>query len=94
MQRIHFIEKEKEKEAVGIIFSETTTGGIRRSVVERWLLERKNEMLSTEHGDVSVKRLGNKGILEYEDIKKIAKDKQIPLITLMKKHSNSNYGVH
>ena len=80
------IDKEKEKEAVGIIFYETTTGGIRRSVVERWLQSRKNEILSTEHGDISVKRLGNKSILEYEDIKRIAKDKQISLITLMKKH--------
>lgn len=79
------IEKEKEKEAVNIIFSETTTGGIRRSVVERWLLERKEEMLSTEYGDISVKRMGGKTIPEYEDMKKIAKDTQISLITLMKK---------
>jgi uncharacterized protein (TIGR00299 family) protein len=76
------IEKEREKEAVSIIFSETTTGGIRRSVVERWLLPKRKEILSTEYGNIAVKRIGGKTIPEYEDIKRIAKDKQIPLITL------------
>ncbi|MBU1261597.1 nickel pincer cofactor biosynthesis protein LarC [bacterium] len=76
--------KEKEKEAVNIIFSETTTGGIRRSVVERYILPRESGTISTDYGEIGVKKSGNKLILEYEDIRRIAKERKIPFLRLQK----------
>ena len=66
------------------IFLETTTLGIRRYPVKKSILERVFETLETPLGDVSLKKgfYKNKLIkskLEYEDCKKIAKDKNIPL---------------
>ncbi|MFW2331873.1 MAG: nickel pincer cofactor biosynthesis protein LarC [Nitrospinota bacterium] len=65
-----------------IIFTETTTIGIRRYYVDRSLLKRKIVTLKTEHGVVRFKEVsldGNKirSLPEHEDIVKISKRAEI-----------------
>lgn len=67
-----------------IIFSESTTLGIRTFAFRKDTLERKFETLQTELGPVSVKRSFYEGKEvsfkpEYEDCKRISEEKGIPL---------------
>lgn len=72
-----------EKDIAEIIFKETGTLGIRRRITERYVAKRSIESISTKFGDVRVKISGtDKDIRyspEYEDCRKIAKEKDIPL---------------
>ena len=70
-----------------IIFNETSTLGIRRIPVDRACLERKIMAIETEFGPVKAKAaLQNGKILkispEYEDCKRLAEQKGIPLKTV------------
>jgi uncharacterized protein (TIGR00299 family) protein len=67
-----------------VIFSESTTLGIRTFVFKKDTLERKFETIETEFGKVSVKRSFHEGKEvsfkpEYDDCKRIADEKGIPL---------------
>lgn len=67
-----------------ILFSETTTFGIRRHEVERTKLSRKETTVATRHGKVRVKigRMGKeiKTVApEYEDCRKAAEKAGVPL---------------
>jgi len=67
-----------------IIFSETTTSGLRINRVQRNKLFREQKKVSTDYGDILVKvnRTAEKTITvspEYEDCKKAAKNKNVPL---------------
>lgn len=65
-----------------IIFTHTTTIGIRRNVMERTILERECRTVETKFGtaDVKVCRRGQEERVypEYESVKKIAKEKKLP----------------
>ena len=66
-----------------IIFRETSTLGIRRSILQRHIMSRQIRTLKTEFGDVVVK-VGSLGDIqkmspEYESCKKIAKENGLPL---------------
>ncbi len=65
-----------------IIFTHTTTIGIRRNVMERTILERECRTVETKFGaaDVKVCRRGQSERVypEYESVKKIAKEKKLP----------------
>ena len=67
---------DKIKEMEEIIFSETTTIGIRRMQMERTVLERKFLKVDTLLGSANVKLCGHNGkwyaYPEYEDVKKLA----------------------
>jgi uncharacterized protein (TIGR00299 family) protein len=75
--------KEQEQVIVDIILKETSTLGIRKTVSERFKMERETVKVDTEFGEVSVKisSFGDikKFAPEYEDCRKIALDKDIPL---------------
>ena len=75
--------KEQEQVFVDTILKETSTLGIRKTVSERYKMERETVKVDTEFGEVSVKvsRFGDfkKFAPEYEDCKKIALSKDIPL---------------
>ncbi len=76
--------KEKEKELKEIIFTETTTLGVRIFPFRKETLARKFERVNTPLGPVRIKRSFLDGRLvtekpEYEDCKKIAKEKELPL---------------
>ena len=71
-----------------IIFSETTTLGIRRREEQRQVLARRWETVSTQFGDVRIKVGSMNGSVsnyapEYEDCRRIAAEKKIPLKTVM-----------
>jgi len=76
--------EKKQKEIIDTIFSETSTFGIRISRLRREKLKREIKNLKTSLGNIRVKL----GILdgkivsvspEYEDCKKIALERKIPL---------------
>ncbi len=84
-QRLHVLCNESELEQIcRVMIEETTTLGVRYYPVERKMLTRKIETVATKFGKVRVKTgmLGEKIFNvapEYEDCKKIARSKKIPL---------------
>jgi len=75
---------EKMEEIKDIIFNETTTFGIRYHSVRRHVLERKIMEVETKYGKVRVKVGYHKGKItsispEYEDCRRIAEERNIPL---------------
>lgn len=73
----------EEERFASLIFKYTTTIGIRKSVHERFILERKTEKVSTPYGDIRVKRSYGYGVTrekyEYEDIARIAREQGVSL---------------
>ena len=88
-QRLHVLCNESELEKIaGVIIEETTTLGIRYYPIERKMLTRKIDVVKTQFGKVRVKTgtIGEKVFNvapEYEDCKKIARAKKIPLKTII-----------
>src|SRR3989304_4948494 len=86
----------KKDMLMNIIFKETTTIGIRSYEVDRRCLERNIKEVSTPYGKVKVKVSDKDGTLiniqpEYEDCKKLAEKKNIPLkevIDMVKRYSS------
>jgi uncharacterized protein (TIGR00299 family) protein len=71
-----------------IIFSETTTLGVRRREEKRQILARKFVTVPTQWGDVRMKVAGMNGTVtnyapEYEDCRRIAVEKHVPLKSVM-----------
>jgi uncharacterized protein (TIGR00299 family) protein len=76
-----------------LLFTETTTLGLRSYLVDKTALERKLSKLSTKYGEVTVKSAYYRNKLihskpEYEDCKRIAKEKNIPIREVLK-HINT-----
>ena len=78
----------KETELTELIFSETTTLGIRRLPVQRHVLERRTDTVQTPYGPVRVKiaDIGGKQRItpEYDDCARIAREKQVPILDVYK----------
>lgn len=78
------LEEERIRQALDIIFSESTTIGVRAYRVRRWKLGREEMPVLTPFGEVRVK-VAKKGeqILnlapEYDDCRKIAREKGVPI---------------
>ena len=72
-----------------ILLKETSTIGLRFYKAQRKVLSRKIREVSTDFGTFRIKTAGAGGIRkitpEYEDMRKIAEKKGIPLIDLLKK---------
>jgi pyridinium-3,5-bisthiocarboxylic acid mononucleotide nickel chelatase len=71
-----------------LIFSETTTLGVRRRVEQRHCLSRTWETVHTDWGDVRIKVASMNGSItnyapEYEDCRRIASEREIPLKSVM-----------
>ncbi|HEX2396358.1 MAG TPA: nickel pincer cofactor biosynthesis protein LarC [Bacteroidales bacterium] len=67
-----------------VLFRETSTLGVRKCNIDKTMLERKIEQVTTRFGDVSVKSAFYQGVCikskpEYEDCIKIARTKGIPV---------------
>ena len=75
---------EAAEQLISILFSETTTLGLRMTQAERRVLARKTAEVRTAHGAVRVK-YSERGDFtpEYDDCRKIALEKHIPLRTVM-----------
>ena len=82
----------KETELTELIFSETTTLGIRRLPVQRHVLERRTDTVQTPYGPVRVKiaDIGGKQRItpEYDDCARIAREKQVPILDVYKAVDN------
>ena len=78
----------KETELTQLIFSETTTLGIRRLPVQRHTLERRTDTVQTPYGPIRVKiaDIGGKQRItpEYDDCARIAREKQVPILDVYK----------
>lgn len=72
-------KKEQADQMKGLLFRNTTTLGIREYVCSRTTLVRKSRDIETEFGTVRRKEVSgfgvNRGKLEYEDLARIAKEK-------------------
>lgn len=82
------VEKETVEKVMGIIFEETGTLGVRIREVERVKVQREIKEIETEWGKVRIKIASRGGQVmgvspEYEDCKKIAEEKGIPLRRIM-----------
>jgi uncharacterized protein (TIGR00299 family) protein len=71
-----------------IIFAETTTLGVRRREEKRQVLARKWRTVSTQWGDVRIKIASLNGTVtnyapEYEDCRRIAAERHVPLKSVM-----------
>ncbi len=85
------IEEKDKEEIMKIIFSETETLGIRYYPVFRNTLKRTLKEIKTKYGKLKIKEAEIDGKIiknwEYEDIKKIAKKRKLPLIQIYKELS-------
>jgi hypothetical protein len=73
---------------IQILFSETTTLGVRRREEARQVLARRWENVRTQWGEVRIKIASMNGTVtnyapEYEDCRRIAADQHVPLKTVM-----------
>lgn len=73
-----------EKNVLDVIFRETTSIGVRKYKVEKIMLQRDFVKISTPYGNVTVKNAYYQGKKvkykpEYEDCKRIASEKNIPI---------------
>jgi uncharacterized protein (TIGR00299 family) protein len=78
------VDEPKLDEALGILFAETTTIGVRLHPVERRKLEREERTVETPYGPVRVKtaRWGGRVMNtapEYRDCLRLAEEKGVPL---------------
>ena len=87
-------KEEKKKEMEEIIFRETTTIGIREfSSLMRSILHREEKEVDTSFGPVKVKEVTldseKRRYPEYESVKKLAEEKQVPFQTVFNAAKNS-----
>ncbi len=78
------VDDKRERDVMEIIFKETTSIGIRKYRVDKIMLQRDFEKVSTKHGDIRIKKSYYKGELvkykpEYEDCKRLAKENSMPI---------------
>ncbi|MFT5367130.1 MAG: hypothetical protein ACI8V2_002088 [Candidatus Latescibacterota bacterium] len=83
----------KETELTNLIFSETTTLGIRRIPVQRHMLKRRADTIETAFGPIRVKIADINGKAritpEYDDCARIAREKGVPILDVYKAVTNS-----
>jgi len=77
-------DEEIEEEILSIIFTETTSIGIRKYLVEKIMLDRKIQVIETSWGNVNVKIAYYRGQVvnaapEYEDCKRLAEKTGVPI---------------
>ena len=82
------ISTENKTEIIESVFKYTSTIGIRETICDRYILKRENKSVNTEVGDVSYKSSEGYGVtrikLEYDDISKIAKEKNVSIEEIKK----------
>jgi uncharacterized protein (TIGR00299 family) protein len=81
-----------------LIFSETTTLGVRHRVEQRHCLNRSWQTVHTQWGDIRIKIASMNGSItnyapEYEDCRRIATEHEVPLKTVMQEAVQQYLGV-
>lgn len=86
--RVICAEADKEK-MVGLLFKHTSTIGVRETVMQRYVLERKTETVQTPYGEVRRKVSSGYGTsrikYEYDDLTCIAKEQNMSLDEVRKR---------
>jgi len=82
---------------IQLVFSETTTLGVRRREESRQTLARRWESVRTEWGEVRIKIASMNGTVtnyapEYEDCRRIAAEHHVPLKTVMQEAARAYVG--
>ena len=71
-----------------VMMKHTTTLGIRRQDMSRYVLERRTETVTTAFGDIRIKRAAGMGVErskpEYEDVAALAREHGVSLETIRK----------
>ncbi len=84
--------EDKEQEIVSLIFKHTSTIGIRRAVMDRYILDRKIETVETAYGPVRKKVSSGYGTkkekYEYDDISRIASEKGESISEILREIGN------
>ena len=82
-------KEENREKIVKLIFKHTTTIGIRETFCHRYILDRKEDIISTDNGNVRVKTSFGYGTVrhkyEYNDLKFIAKKTGLSIQELIEK---------
>ena len=89
---------DKRDNLINLIFKETTTIGVRCYETNRVTMKRETKYVETKYGKVRVKYsvFGNsvsKSAPEYEDCRKLAKEKGIPLISVIDEAKKACRGI-
>ena len=86
--RVMCSEHDREK-MLALLFKHTSTIGVRETVTQRYVLERRIETVQTPYGEVRRKVSSGYGVsrikYEYDDLARIAKEQNISL-TEVKQH--------
>lgn len=76
-------ETADREKILSAIFKHTTTLGVRENIAKRYILKRRVETRETEYGEIREKISMGYGVerrkYEYEDLAKIAKEKDLTL---------------
>jgi hypothetical protein len=82
------VNRGKLDAVLSVIFAETTTLGVRVQPVERRKLKRSARIVKTSFGEMTVKVISHGGeerlSPEFEECKRIAMEKNIPLLDVYK----------
>jgi hypothetical protein len=82
------VDRVKMDAVLAVLFKETTTLGVRIQAIERRKLRRELRQVETSFGIVNVKAVVNDGVEhlrpEFEDCRRIASERQIPLIEVFR----------
>lgn len=82
------VERRKLDPILNVLFSETSTLGVRIQTIERKKIVRSQKQVRTSLGTVTVKAVINDGkeklIPEFEECKRLATEKNLPLIDVYK----------
>jgi len=82
------VNRGKIDSVLKVIFAETTTLGVRIQSIERRKLQRSSKVVNTSFGEMKVKVIGVDGAErlspEFEECKRIALEKNIPLLDVYK----------
>ncbi len=74
---------EQKDKLIEVIFKNTSTIGIRETLTNRYILDRKISTVSTKFGDVRVKESSGYGVnrkkFEYDDLSRIAKEQNLSI---------------
>lgn len=90
---------EDAEKLIQLLFTETTTLGVRRREESRQVLSRRWENVRTEWGEVRIKIASMNGTVtnyapEYEDCRRIAAERHVPLKTVMQEATKAYLGTH
>jgi hypothetical protein len=81
--------EEKKSQIVALIFRYTTTIGIREKIMKRYVLERHEEIIKTNFGEVRAKKSEGYGVAklkaEFDDLKKLAVENGVDVSEISEK---------